>query len=79
VVVPKVRVSLWTFPNNQQAGHHGGLMHIESTTAFHQSLHDASLAEAIAAPQGLFEMLCVLPVFPGATKRGTFTGAGQTP
>ena len=26
-------------------------MHIESTTAFHQGLHDTSLAEAIAAPQ----------------------------
>jgi hypothetical protein len=26
-------------------------MHIESTTTFHEGLHDASLAEAIAAPQ----------------------------
>jgi hypothetical protein len=37
--------------NDQQAGHHSSLMYIESTTAFHQGLHDTSSAEAIAAPQ----------------------------
>jgi hypothetical protein len=30
-------------PNHQQAGHHRGLMHIQSTSAFHQSLHNASI------------------------------------
>src|SRR5437588_2052332 len=64
--------------SDQQAGHHGGLMHIKSTTAFYQCLHDTSLTEAIAAPQVCCRHCHASFPFPGATKSGTFTGAGQS-
>src|SRR5438309_8877299 len=64
--------------NNQQAGHDRGLMHIEPTTTFYQGLQSTSLAEAIAAPKVCYRHCSASFPFLGATKSGTFTGAGQS-
>src|ERR1700680_3720604 len=69
--------------NHQQASHDRGLMHIHSTTAFHQSLHDASSAEAIAAPQVCYKHCHASFPFSGCDKtwylyrRGSVSPAGS--
>src|ERR1700758_335316 len=54
------------------------LMHIESTTALCQGLHDTSLSGGYCCTAGLLQTLSyVFPDLLGATKGGTFNGAGQ--
>ena len=85
VVVPKVRncfCTLPSWPNHQQTGHHRCLVHVESTTAFYQRLHNASFQGGCCAAGLLQKLPCVLPAcgydpLAGTTKRDTFTGAGQ--
>jgi hypothetical protein len=48
------------------------------TTAFDQSLHNASIGGDCCAAGLVQTLSCVLPVFASATKGGTFNGAGQS-
>jgi hypothetical protein len=63
--------------DRQQTGHYG-LMYVQPTTAFDQSLHKNASMEAIAAPQVCCRHCHASFPFAGATKGGTFTGAGQS-
>ena len=54
--------------NHQQASHYRGLMYIQSTTAFDQSLHNASLGGDCCAAGLVQTLSCVRPVC-GCDKR----------
>src|ERR1700688_716355 len=59
---PHLFLHLSIFPNHQQASHHRGLVHIQSTTALHQGFHNASMAGDCCAAGLLQTLSCVLPV-----------------
>src|SRR5436309_11666253 len=55
-------LNLSVLADDQQAGHYCGLMYVQSTTAFDQSLHNASLGGDCCAAGLLQTLSCVLPV-----------------
>jgi hypothetical protein len=70
--------------HHQQARHYRGLMYVQSTTAFDQSLHNASLGGDCCAAGLVQTLSCVLPVS-GCDKRwylyrrGSVLSAGSVP